>query len=239
VLEGFADCSQISRDVSEKDMNICSAIQKRKSCRAYTRQSVDEEVIQSLLEIAKWAPSRANHQPTKIAVLGPETRKRLSRALVEKFDSGAVPNPDYEFCPDSWSDVYKMRRKACGKALYHCLGVSLDDLEGKKKHKRRNYDFFEAPIGLIIFIEKSMPKGSWLDVGLFIQNFLLAAESMGLATCAQASFAEYPDVVREVLDLTEVDIVCGIAVGYEDSTHRLNSYRTERESIDNFTRWYS
>lgn len=44
-----------------------------------------------------------------------------------------------------------------------------------------------------------MPKGSRLDVGLFIQNFLLAAEDTGLATCEQASFAEYPDIVREVL----------------------------------------
>ncbi len=220
-------------------MSISNLIRKRKSCRAYTPQPVDLEIVKSLLETARWAPSGVNHQPTKVAILGSETRERLSKALVEKFDSAVIPNPDYEYCPDSWSEVYKNRRKACGRALYQSLQVSLEDFESKKRHKRRNYDFFEAPVGLIVFIEKGMPKGSWLDVGLFIQNFLLAAESVGLATCAQASFAEYPDVVREVLDLTEVDIVCGIAVGYEDSTHRLNSYRTEREVIDNFTRWYS
>jgi nitroreductase len=220
-------------------MNISSLIQKRKSCRAYTHHSVDLEVVRSLLETAKWAPSGVNHQPTKVAILGPETRKKLSKALVEKFDSGAIPNPDYEFCPDAWCEVYKSRRKACGRVLYQSLGVSLEDFEGKKRHKRRNYNFFEAPVGLIIFIEKGMPKGSWLDVGLFIQNFLLAAEDLGLATCAQASFAEYPDVVRDVLDLTEVDIVCGIALGYEDLVHPLNSYRTKREAIDSFTRWYN
>jgi len=219
-------------------MSFSSLIRKRKSCRAYTQQAVDLGVIRSLLETAKWAPSGVNHQPTKVAILGPETRARLSKALVEKFDAGVISNPDYEYCPDSWSETYKNRRKTCGRALYHSLGVSLEDFEGKKRHKRRNYDFFEAPVGLIVFIEKYMPKGSWLDVGLFIQNFLLAAEDMGLATCAQASFAEYPDVVREVLDLIGVDIVCGIAVGYEDLTHSLNSYRTEREVIDNFTRWY-
>ncbi len=220
-------------------MSISNLIQKRKSCRAYTQQLVDLEIVRSLLETAKWAPSGVNHQPTKVAILGPETRMRLSKALIEKFDFSVTPNPDYEYCPDGWSEVYKNRRKACGKALYQSLQVSLEDFENKKKHKRRNYDFFEAPVGLIVFIEKGMPKGSWLDVGLFIQNFLLAAEGMGLATCAQASFAEYPDVVREVLNLTEVDIVCGIAVGYEDLAHPLNSYRTEREDVDNFARWYS
>lgn len=211
---------------------------KRKSCRAYTEQPVDPALLRSLLEIARWAPSGANHQPTQVAVLGPETREKLSQALLTQFDSGAAPNPDYEFCPDNWSEVYKLRRKACGKALYQSIGVALDDLENKRKHKRRNYNFFEAPLGLLILIEKGMPKGSWLDVGLFIQNLLLAAENAGLATCAQASLAEYPDVVREVLNLQNLDIVCGIALGYEDRTHPLNSYRTERESIENFTRWY-
>ena len=89
-----------------------------------------------------------------------------------------------------------------------------------------------------MFIDKGMPKGSWLDVGLFIQNFLIAAEDLGLATCAQASFADYPDVVREVLSLEKVDIVCGIALGYRDLNHPLNSFRTERNSLKHFTQWY-
>lgn len=123
-------------------------------------------------------------------------------------DAEIPPNPDYDFSPDSWSDSYKIRRKACGHAIYQSLGVALDDLEGKKKHKWRDYNFFYAPIGLIVFIDQGMPKGSWLDVVLFIQNCLI------------------------------VDIVCGIALGYRDLKHPLNSYRTERDSLDNFTQWY-
>lgn len=219
-------------------MNISDLIRNRKSCRAYTDQSVSPKMVRSLLEIAKWAPSGANHQPSKVAILGPKTRVKLASALFEKFDAGIFPNPDYEYCLDSWSDSYKLRRKACGQALYQSLGIGLDDTEGKRKLKRRNYNFFEAPIGLIIFIDRGMPKGSWLDVGLFIQNFLLAAEYLGLATCAQASFADYPDVVRDVLSLEKVDIICGIALGYSDLKHPLNSYRTERNSLKNFSQWY-
>lgn len=219
-------------------MSTCDLIRKRKSCRAYNDQPITLDTVRSLLETAKWAPSGVNHQPSKVAILGPKTRAKLASFLLEKFDAGIAPNPDYDFCPDSWSDSYKIRRKACGQALYQSLGVGLDDIESRKRHKRRNYNFFEAPIGLIVFIEKGMPKGSWLDVGLFIQNFLIAAEGLGLATCAQASFADYPDVVREVLSLEKVDIVCGIALGYADLNHSLNSYRTERNSLENFTQWY-
>lgn len=219
-------------------MTLCHLIQKRKSCRAFTDQPVDREIVRNLLETAKWAPSGVNHQPVQVAVLGPETKKVLSTQLVERFDRGASPNPDYEFCPQTWSILYQERRKACGNALYQALGISRENSEGRKIHKRRNYDFFGAPVGMIVFIEKGMPKGSWMDVGMFIQNILLAAEGVGLAACPQATFAEYPDVVREVLALREIDVVCGIALGYEDLTHPLNSYRTERESVDRFTRWY-
>ncbi len=211
---------------------------QRRSCRAFSDQPVDWEVVRGLLETAKWAPSGTNHQPAKVAVLGPETRARLSKALVKQFDAGIPPNPDYEYCPETWPVSYKTRRKACGRALYQSLGIALDDIEGKKKHKRRNYTFFEAPIGLIVFIEKGLPKGSWLDLGLFIQNFLLAAADLGLATCAQATLAEYPDEVRKILGLGEVEIVCGIAVGYADPAHPLNSYRTEWEPLEAFTHWY-
>ena len=148
-------------------MNICDLIQKRRSCRAYTDKPVALETVRSLLETAKWAPSGVNHQPSKVAILGPKTRAKLTTRLLEKFDSEIPPNPDYDFCPDSWPDSYKIRRKACGQALYQSLGIALDDREGKKKHKRRNYNFFEAPVGLIVFIDQRMPKGSWLDVGLF------------------------------------------------------------------------
>jgi nitroreductase len=219
-------------------MRTCDLIQKRKSCRGYTDQPVTIETVRFLLETAKWAPSGVNHQPAKVAILGPNTRAKLANCLLEKFDAGITPHPDYEFCPDSWAASYKMRRKACGQALYQSLSIALDDSEGKKKHKRRNYNFFEAPVCLIVFMDQQMPKGSWLDVGLFIQNFLIAAEDLGLATCPQASIAEYPDVVREVLSLKAVDIVCGIALGYRDSSHPLNSYRTERNSLENFTQWY-
>jgi nitroreductase len=219
-------------------MDVCDTIKNRKSCRAYTNQPIPLEIVRSLLEIAKWAPSGVNHQPSKIAILGPITREKLANSLLEQFDAGVLPNPDYDFCPDTWAASYKIRRKACGQALYQSLGVASEDSDGKKKHKRRNYNFFGAPVGLIVFIDKEMPKGSWLDLGLFIQNFLIAAEHVGLATCAQASFADYPQVIREILSLENVDIVCGISLGYRDFDHPLNSYKTEREALENFTQWY-
>ncbi len=229
----------VARRNTLDQMDVCQAIRLRKSCRAFTDQEVSQDVIENILELARWAPSGVNHQPTQVAVLGKETKSNLAKLLVEKHSLGINPNPDYIFCPKEWSEVYKNRRKECGLALYQALSISPDDIEGKRKHWRTNYHFFHAPVGLIIFLEKNMPVGSWLDAGMFVQNILLAAQSFGLATCPQAAFAEYPDVIREVLNLDNVDIVCGIAIGYENVSHSLNSYRTKRKPVEVFTRWYS
>ena len=56
---------------------------------------------------------------------------------------------------------------------------------------------------------------------------MAAAVAEGLATCPQAALGEYPDIVKSTLGCPESDIlVCGLAMGYEDTTHPINTYRT-------------
>lgn len=78
-----------------------------------------------------------------------------------------------------------------------------------------------------------------MDMGMFIQNVMLAARGFGLETCPQAALAEYPDIIRKNLQLPEDQhIVCGMAMGYADWSHPINQYRTQREMVDSFTVWY-
>jgi len=61
---------------------------------------------------------------------------------------------------------------------------------------------------------------------------MLVANELGVATIAQAALASYPDIVREALNIgQERHLVCGISFGFEDTTHPINGYRTEREPI--------
>ncbi len=77
-----------------------------------------------------------------------------------------------------------------------------------------------------------------MDLGMFLQNVMLAARGLGLETCAQASLSEYPEVVRELVGMDPSHIlVCGMALGYADPTHPINQFRTDREPVDNFTKW--
>ena len=60
---------------------------------------------------------------------------------------------------------------------------------------RRNYGFFDAPVGLIFTIDRIMRQGSWLDYGMFVQNVMVAARARGLDTCPQVAFLLPPLLV--------------------------------------------
>jgi len=80
---------------------------------------------------------------------------------------------------------------------------------------------------------------SYLDYGMFLQSVLLSVMAEGLATCPQAALAEYPDIIRQTLNYpNSKQVLCGIALGYEDSQDPVNQYRTERENTSQFTDFF-
>ncbi len=168
-----------------------------------------------------------------------ETQQRLSKALLTAREAGEKEKPDYKYYPDEWFEPYKSRRKATGLALYGALKIQREDTAARIRAWYNNYRFFGAPVGLFVFIDKRLGPGSWIDTGMFLQNIMLAAENEGLATCPQAALAEYPDIVRNILDIdAQMMLVCGLSLGYPDPAAAVNGYRTPREPVESFTRWY-
>ena len=221
-------------------LTIQEAIHQRRSTRAFLDKPVARETIEAILETARWAPSGVNTQPWQVCVLQGETRRRLGEAIIAARDSGQKENPDYQYYPREWVSPYRDRRKACGLAMYQALEIGREDRDKQKAAWYRNYRFFDAPVGLLFLVDAQLEKGSWLDMGMFIQNVMLAAKGFGLDTCPQASLAEYPDIVRQQLDLpADLQVVCGMALGYADPDHPVNRYRLERLAVDEFSHWYN
>ena len=62
-------------------MEIVEVIEKRRSVRAYTKQPVEREKIERLLEAARLAPSASNRQEWRfVVVTDPDRRARLAQA---------------------------------------------------------------------------------------------------------------------------------------------------------------
>ncbi len=220
-------------------MDVKTALETRKSVRAFLDKAVPTELINTVLEQAKNAPSGVNTQPWKVAVITGKTKQTLQEKMEQTFRSGTKGEMDYQYYPLDWQGVYKDRRKACGLLMYSTLEIAREDRERQMDQWAANYRAFDAPVMLLFFMDKVMETGSYLDYGMFLQSVMLSATEHGLGTCPQAALAEYPQIAREVLGYDDDQVLlCGMAMGYEDTEHLINSYRTDREALDNIVRYF-
>ncbi len=220
-------------------MNVTEAIKNRISTRAFLDKLVSKEIITEILDTARWSPSGTNTQPWKVAIVQGDTKQAISNALLETQKNGIKPNPDYEYYPAEWIEPFKSRRFQCGMDLYKALEIGREDKEKRIEAGLANFRFFDAPSVLFFFIDKAMGKGSWFDMGMFLQSVMLTAEEHGLGSCPQASTADYPDLVREILEIPDqYSLICGLSLGYPDKKKPVNQYRTQREEVDTFTTWF-
>lgn len=220
-------------------MNVKDTLIQRKSTRAFLDKPVTRETITRVLDAARHAPSGANTQPWQVAVVSGDKKLQLQQEIENAFRSGIKPKMDYQYYPVQWQDPYKARRVACGLQLYKALAIAKEDKQRREDQWAANYRAFDAPVMLLFFMDPIMETGSFLDYGMFIQSLMLTAVEEGLATCPQAALGEYPQIVKQTLGYPQDSILlCGMSLGYEDVNAKVNSYRTPREEVETFTRFF-
>ena len=220
---------------------VDTVITSRRSIRAFLSKPVEREEIVRILEVAARAPSGTNTQPWKVYVLTGATKDKLSSEILKVFNNPALAQQhteEYHYYPVRWTSPYIDRRRKVGWDLYALLNLKRDNKAGMHAQHARNYLFFDAPVGLMFTIDRSMEKGSWLDYGMFLQNIMIAARGRGLDTCPQAAFTQFHQIIRDVLQLPDNEmLVCGMALGYADKNKVENTLQTERETIAGFVRY--
>lgn len=220
-------------------MRVANALRRRHSCRAFLERDVESRKIERVLKLASRAPSGANTQPWRVAVVSGRTKKVIEREIEARYRAGLRGRPDYHYYPERWSEPYKSRRFACGMQLYSALGIGRENKDRRKEQWIENYRAFSAPVVLYFYMESHLESGSYMDFGMFLQSVMLAALEEDLATCPQAALAEYPQVVKQELGIQEDFILlCGMALGYEDTGAPINRYRTPRAELEEFVTFY-
>ena len=220
---------------------VDGAITSRRSIRAYTPQAVARDDILRILQVAGRAPSGTNTQPWKVYVLEGERKRELSSAILAIHndpEQARLHSEEYAYYPREWVSPYIDRRRKVGWDLYALLGLTRENKAGMAAQHGRNYEFFGAPVGLIFTIDRIMEQGSWLDYGMFLQSIMVAARGRGLDTCPQAAFTQYHRVIGSVLNIPDNEtVVCGMALGYADTTKIENSLITERMPVEEFVKF--
>jgi nitroreductase len=219
--------------MSAVDEAICS----RRSVRQFRPDAVPWTDVRALLDVARYAPSGSNTQPWRVHVLtGPPLRALADEvsALVAEGSPDCVP--EYVYYANPLPEPYLTRRRANGWGLYGLLGIAKGDRAATERQAARNFQFFDAPVGLFFFIDDCLAQGSWLDYGMFIQSVMIAARGRGLHTCPQAAWLPYHTAVRRHCGMADTQqLVCGMALGYEDTAAHVNTFRAPRVDVEAFT----
>ena len=224
-----------------KAESVSLAINTRRSIRAFKDTMPPDGLISEILQSAARAPSGTNIQPWNVYVVTGHSRNNLCDAVCNAFDDpDAKHNIEVSYYPDKWFEPYLARRRKIGWDLYGLLDIKKGDREKTHLQHKRNFQFFDAPVGMIFTLHRDLATGSWLDYGMFLQNIMLLAREAGLHTCAQAAWSDYHAIIREKLSIDESEVVvCGMALGYADETAIENQLVSERADVSEFTRFYN
>jgi nitroreductase len=212
-------------------------VNSRRSTRAFLPDAVPDEVLHQILRSARQAPSGANLQPGAFVQVRGQARERLCGELVASFRAGTQEVEDYAYFPKPMPSLLRRRQVAAARALYGALGLEREDRSGRDGQFERNFRFFDAPVALLVTIDRDFGSGGYMDLGMGIYGLMLAARAQGLATCAIGAMASYPALIRRSLGLDDRDtIVCGMALGYADEAAPVNSTVTSRCELDDYFR---
>jgi len=210
----------------------------RKSIRAFTDELVPADVVQGVVLGASRAPSSKNTQPWKLLLVQGTALENLRADYLAAFNSGKEMNFEYVYSPDPLPEAYKKRAVDLGKAFLIHKGIGREDKEKRREHDSENYKFFGAKQVFFLAVNKGeYGSGTFLDCGLFLQALITELHNRGLGCCPQYSVMAYPDLLRKHIPNTENQMfLLALPFGYPQANHIVNTFVSQRESLEAFFR---
>ena len=213
-------------------MDVTEAVDSRKSIRAFLDKAVDDSLIKELLEKTSRSASGGNLQPWQIYVINGDTMNSFHKFQSEWTEP---ETPAYAIYPENLKEPYKTSRYEVADDMYSLLEIAREDKEERFKQVLKNYEFFGAPAAFFCFVDRQMGRPQRSDLGMFLQTFMLLAREVGLDTCPQEAWAMKQESVTAFVEAPEeLMLFCGMAIGYQDVSEKVNELRTTRRPIEDW-----
>jgi F420 biosynthesis protein FbiB-like protein len=184
---------------------LATLLQGRRSVRKFQNRSVQTELIEKILEAARWAPSPHGRQPWRFAVLtAQKTKLRLANEMGSAWQQNL--RMDGQSAEVVNIRLEKSRQRILNAPVIVIPCLYLEDLDYYPDERRRAD-------------EKTMAIQS---IGAAIQNMLLMAYDLGLDAGWMCAPLFCPETVCKVLDLDPCLIPQAlITVGYAAADPKL------------------
>jgi nitroreductase len=214
-------------------MKVSEAVDKRMSVRKFRPDPVSDETLRSLLADASRSPSGGNLQPWRVYVVNGDSMTRLREFLPTQPPMDA---PEYDMYPKGMTEPYKSNVFRIGEMMYATIGVAREDKEARRAQFGQNNDFFGAPATIFMFLDRQMNQPQWSDAGMFLQTFMLLAVERGLGTCPQEYWSIRHKAISTFVGAPENEMLfCGVAIGHVDESAPINTLRSERMPLEQWT----
>ncbi|MFO8102306.1 MAG: nitroreductase [Dehalococcoidia bacterium] len=215
-------------------MDAIEAIEGRRSVRAFRPDPIPRDILEKIMRAALKAPSWENTQPWEFAVVCGEAMTKLRAAVSEKMESGEKPDLDIPW--PKFTGAHHERSRALGKRLLPELGMEKGDMANWWISMTQ---FFYAPCGVIAFMDSYLGEWSILDMGMALENLMIAAAHFGIGTCAISAGVIYPDLLRNLLEIPDSKrIIIALAMGYPDLSSPAATFRSDKEPPEMLVSWH-
>ena len=227
---GFCKFSILQAYLTQRfeEMNVSQAMKERHSVRAFLPRVPPAGDVERLIADAAQSASGGNLQPWRVIALAGEPLRQLTDAVrvARPVDADAAAQMSYP--PNLW-EPYRTRRFKNGEDLYKTIAIPREDKPARLEQLAKNGLFFGAPVGLMVLTDERMGYAQWVDLGIYLQSFMLLATERGLSTCPQGYWRNFRDTVETQLEVPEpYRVAFGIALGYEDTNAPINTLRADR-----------
>ncbi len=218
-------------------MNVLEALLARSTIRAFKPDPIKQEVINDILNAALRTPSWANTQPWEIFCVSGEPLERIRSAFAENLKKCEPRKPDINM-PKDWPVAHQLRMDLLKRERLAAMEQACKDPADLQEMLQMNYRFFNAPVVMYACMDRSLSPWSLFDMGAFCQSTMLAALEHGIGSAVAITLVGHPEIIRRELHLPDqMSIVIGVALGYPDTTHPQNVYRTKRRSLEEAVRF--
>jgi len=158
-------------------MDVFEAVNSRIACRQFVDKPVDLETVRDLIRGAARAASSLNLQPWNVYAVTGEPLRKIVRQASEAIAHKELRTFETEYpeCPEELWDPYNRRRSDFGWQLYGALGIDREDAKGRLEQIKRNFMFFNAPVGVFIAIDRRLGPGQWADLGGYVNTLAFLA----------------------------------------------------------------
>jgi nitroreductase len=222
-------------------VNVTEAVKTRISVRSFLDTPISEQTLREVLDVARWSPSGGNLQPWHVYALSGQAMERFKAEIKAEAAENPLGDPiEFPMYPEKLEEPYRTRRFRCGEALYATINIPRENKEARLAQLAKNFEFFGAPAAFFFAIDRSMSFGQWAHLGMFMQTIALVAQERGLGTCMQEFWMLRHKRIRSFFSVPDKQqVYCGMAIGYPNRAHPINSLRTERAAVDEFASFQS